>query len=126
MAGQVTLRGCELGSEYGAAFQAGPGANVTMQDCTVRGAQFGLLLEGSSGTVERCTVEQIGSDGIILSLGADPVVSDTVVTGCGNRGIYIYQYGQPTIDCEVRQTGDAGIAVAQRSTPKIRRSSIQD
>ena len=127
VAGQVTLRGCELGSEYGAAFQAGPGANVTMEDCTVRGAQFGLLLEGSSGTVERCTVEQIGSDGIILSLGADAVVSDTVVTGCGNRGIYIYQYGKPTIvNCEVRRTGQEGISVAQGSNPKIRSTSVAE
>jgi parallel beta-helix repeat protein len=125
--GQVTLRGCELGSEYGAAFQAGSGASVALEDCTVRGAQFGLLLEGSSGTVQRCTIEQIGSDGIILSLGADTVVTDTVVTDCGNRGIYIYQYGKPTIaNCEVRRTGQEGISVAQGSNPTIRSTSVTE
>ncbi|GAA3230588.1 right-handed parallel beta-helix repeat-containing protein [Dactylosporangium siamense] len=125
--GQVTLRGCELGSEYGAAFQAGSGATIALEDCTVRSAQFGLLLEGTGGTVQRCTIEQIGSDGIIFSLGADTTVSDTVVSDCGNRGIYIYQYGKPTIvNCEVRRTGQEGISVAQGSSPTIRSTAVAE
>ncbi|MBT8225044.1 MAG: AAA family ATPase, partial [Dactylosporangium sp.] len=119
--GQLRMRGCEAGSEYGAAVHAAAGATVALESCRIKDAQSGLSLEACTGTVERCTVETIGSDGIVVSLGADPVITDTVITDCGNRGIYVYQYGKPTIaSCEVRQTGGEGISVAHQSNPTVR------
>jgi parallel beta-helix repeat protein len=126
-AGQVTLRNCELTSEYGAGVQAGSGVKIALEDCRIHGSQYGLLLEGAGGTVQRCTVEKIGSDGLIFSLGADVAVTDTVVSDCGNRGIYVYQYAKPNISgCEVLRTGQEGISIAQGSSPTIKSTTVNE
>lgn len=125
--GELRAKNCEISAEYGVAVQVGQGARLALEAIRLTGSQYGLSLEGCSGTVKGCTVEKIGGDGIIVSLGADPVITDTTVRDCGNRGIYIYQYGKPVIaNCEVIGTHGIGVAVAHGSSPTIRSTAVRD
>ncbi|MEV0284012.1 right-handed parallel beta-helix repeat-containing protein [Kribbella sp. NPDC050820] len=49
------------------------------------------------------------------------------VSGCGGRGVYIYQYSRPELtDLEIAHTGAEGIGVAHGRTPVIRRVTVHD
>ncbi|HEX2416784.1 MAG TPA: right-handed parallel beta-helix repeat-containing protein, partial [Micromonosporaceae bacterium] len=89
--------------------------------------RYGVVVEDSSGTIEACQITEIAEDGIIVRMGADPVISSTTISACGYRGLYVYQYGKPTIEgCDISQTGGVGIGVAHHSTPTIRRCWVHD
>jgi hypothetical protein len=89
--------------------------------------RYGIVVEDSSGTIEACEITDVAEDGIIVRMGADPVISSTTVSACGYRGLYVYQYGKPTIEgCDISQTGGVGIGVAHNSSPMIRRCWVHD
>ncbi|HEY2793595.1 MAG TPA: right-handed parallel beta-helix repeat-containing protein [Micromonosporaceae bacterium] len=125
--GNLQMRQCTLTAKYGAGLSASDNATIQVTDVTVTDSQFGVLVEDSGGSIERCQIRDIDEDGIIVRLGADPAIRDTTITNCAYRGIYIYQAGRPTVDhCEVAGSGDAGISIAHQSAPTIRNCSVRD
>jgi hypothetical protein len=125
--GRLQLRKCELSAGYGAGLQATDGAAVDATEVRVVRGQHGFVFSDASGTVESCEIRDITDDGIIVRLGADPIIRGTTVADCGYRGVYVYQSGRPTIErCDISGTGDAGILVAQRSSPKIVQTWVHD
>ncbi|MEU5553770.1 MULTISPECIES: right-handed parallel beta-helix repeat-containing protein [unclassified Micromonospora] len=124
---KLTLTGCELSAGFGAAVQIAGRSEFNLARCRVTGGRYGLVVEDSEGSVEGCEFTDLAEDGIIVRIGAAPTIRTTTVARCGNRGIYIYQYGKPTIEaCEISQTGQAGIAVVHQSAPVLRRCRIRD
>ncbi|WP_229073864.1 right-handed parallel beta-helix repeat-containing protein [Actinoplanes sp. DH11] len=118
--GRLTLRRCELTAGYGAGVQATGGATVEASGTRVVRAQHGFVFSDAGGTVDSCEVRGVSDDGVIVRLGADPVLRGTTVADCGYRGIYVYQAGRPVIErCEVSGTGGAGIVAAHGSAPRI-------
>jgi hypothetical protein len=125
--GRLQLRNCELSADYGAGVQATDGATVDATQVRVLRGQHGFIFSDAGGTVESCEVRDVTDDGIIVRLGADPIIRGTTVAGCGHRGVYVYQSGRPTIErCDISGTGDAGILVAHRSSPKIVQTWVHD
>lgn len=126
--GDVTVRGLILkAADYPAAVSVSDGATVEATDLTVTGGQYGIVLEDAGGTLDKCEVRDITDDGIIVRLGADPVIRNSTVAGCGYRGVYIYQAGRPTIErCDISAAGDAGISIAHRSSPTITATWVHD
>ena len=119
-AAQLSLDDCEVGAEDHAGVWAGDGTRLTAQRVKALGGQTGFVIEDAAGLVAECEVRDSTGDGIIVRLGADPVLRDTVVAGCGGRGVYVYQGGRPTIErCEVSGAGGVGIAVAHQSAPAV-------
>jgi hypothetical protein len=95
--------------------------------CAIAGAEQGVVIESASGRLEDTTIEDVTGDGIVVGMGADPVIRNCVVTGCGQRGMYVYQYARPVIEgCEISRTGNEGIAVAHHSAPVLRRCVVRD
>ncbi|HEY2673149.1 MAG TPA: right-handed parallel beta-helix repeat-containing protein [Rugosimonospora sp.] len=122
----LALSGCDLAARFGPGVDV-TGGRVDLRKCTITGAQYGIVIEDAPGTIDDCHISDVAEDGIIVRIGADPVITASTVRGCGRRGVYIYQFGRPTIEgCEVSQAGDAGIAVAHQSSPTIRRCWIHD
>jgi hypothetical protein len=102
-------------------------ADFTITDSTISGAQQGIVVEDSSGSVTRTNVSDIGDDGIIIRLGAETTFRDCRITGCGQRGLYVYQFGKPTLEsCEITGTGQEGVAIAHQSMPILTRCHIHD
>ncbi|MEU4603376.1 right-handed parallel beta-helix repeat-containing protein [Kribbella sp. NPDC023972] len=101
--------------------------SFTIDRCTVTGAETGIVVEGAGGRILDTGVREISGDGIVVALGADPVIRNSTVSGCGRRGVYIYQYSRPELtDTEISHTGTEGIGVAHGSTPVIRRVTVHD
>jgi len=124
--GQLSMANCRVSAEYGPGVRAADRASVAIADCTISGAQQGLIIEDAGGTVTDTTVEGVHDDGVVVRLGADPVLRNCTVTRCGHRGVYVYQSGRPTLeDCEISSTQGTGIAVAQRSAPVLRRCQVR-
>jgi hypothetical protein len=122
----LRMERCTASSRSGAGISI-TGGRCDLRKCTVDGALYGVLVEDADGTISDCTIRNVAEDGLIARIGAAPVVRATTITGCGNRGIYIYQFGKPTIEaCEVSNTGGPGIAVVYRCSPTLRRCKIHD
>ncbi|GLY27985.1 right-handed parallel beta-helix repeat-containing protein [Kineosporia sp. NBRC 101731] len=123
---QVRVERCTLSSRQAAGVSIN-GGRVDLRKCTVENALFGLLIEDADGSVTDCTITDIAEDGVLVRIGAAPVIRATTVSGCGSRGIYVYQFARPTIEgCEISGTGGEGISVAYRSEPTLRRCKVHD
>jgi parallel beta-helix repeat protein len=126
-AGRLRMEGCEVSAGYGAVVSATNRAELVLLRSTLRGGQYGLVVEDAGGAVDECQIGDIAEDGVIVRMGANPVLTRVSVRGCGYRGVYVYQFGRPTLDdCDVSQTGDAGISVAHQSAPTLRRCRVED
>jgi Holliday junction resolvasome RuvABC ATP-dependent DNA helicase subunit len=126
-AGQLRLEKCEITAGYGAGVTVGDGIELTATDVRILGGQYGFVVEDAGGVIDKCEVRNVADDGIIVRLGANPIIRNSTVAGCGFRGVYVYQAGRPTIErCDISGTGDAGISVAHQSSPTIVESWIHD
>lgn len=124
---KLQMTGCELSAGFGPAISVADRSEFTLTRCRVNGARYGLVVEDSDGTVEGCEFSDLSEDGIIIRIGAAPTIRTSTITRCGNRGIYVYQYGRPTIEaCDISQTGHAGVAVVHQCAPVLRRCRIRD
>jgi parallel beta-helix repeat protein len=124
---RVELEKCTISGGYGPAVLLTDRTELTINDCTISGAQQGIVIEDSAGSVTKTTVNDIGDDGVIIRLGAEITFRDCRITNCGHRGLYVYQSGKPTLEaCEISGTGAEGIAVAHQSMPILSRCHIHD
>jgi hypothetical protein len=125
--GKMKITDCAVTAGYAVAVDVADGADLELRTTKITGGQNGLVLEASDGLVDRCEIRDIADDGIILRLGARVTVRDSTVAGCGFRGIYMYQAGNSSIErCDISQTGDAGIAVADQTSPVITACWVHD
>jgi hypothetical protein len=123
---ELTLVDCQTVTDQGTGVSLLRG-RADLSRCTIGGGRYGLVIEAASGIVADCTVSDVAEDGVMVRIGADPVIRGCVIRGCGRRGIYVYQFARPTVaDCEVSRTGEAGIAVVHQSSPVLRRVRVHD
>ncbi|MFG1920464.1 right-handed parallel beta-helix repeat-containing protein [Cryptosporangium sp. NPDC048952] len=124
--GRLRLDRCRISAGFGPGVRASDRVELTMNDCTVSGAQQGLLIEDAGGTITATTFEDIADDGVVVRLGADPVLRDCTIVRCGYRGVYVYESGRPTLEgCSVSETRGTGVAVTQGSAPVLRRCTVR-
>ncbi|ANN19465.1 ATPase [Amycolatopsis orientalis] len=124
---ELTVQRCTVSGGRGPAIVIRGTTAFTVTGCVISAAEQGILVDGSPGRIEDTTVEDVLGDGITLGQGADPVVADCTVTGCGLRGFYVYQYARPVIEgCVVSHTGYEGIAVAHHGAPVLKRCTVTD
>jgi hypothetical protein len=123
----LTVQNCTVTGRTRPAISVHASTTFSVDRCTVSGAETGIVIEGAGGQIHDTTVRDISGDGIVVALGADPLIRGCTISGCGRRGAYIYQYSRPElVDLDVSWTGTEGIAVAHGSMPVIRRASVHD
>lgn len=123
----VVIDGCALSAPFGPGIRVNDRSRATITDCTVTGSHQGLVIEDSTGTVDRLAVRDTAEDGIVIRLGADPVLRSCSVIGSGHRGVYVYQSGRPTFEgCEIATTVSDGISIAQDSVASLIRVHVHD
>ncbi|GAA4698711.1 right-handed parallel beta-helix repeat-containing protein [Phytohabitans rumicis] len=124
---ELTVERCTISAQRGAALSVRGCRRFAVSRCTVRDAAAGIVVENSSGTVEDTSITDVAGDGVVVGLGADPQIRNCTISGCGQRGMYIYQYARPVVEgCEILRTAGEGIAVAQHSRPLVRRTRVRD
>ncbi|BCJ32417.1 right-handed parallel beta-helix repeat-containing protein [Actinocatenispora sera] len=125
--GRLKLEKCTLQAGYAPAVSVTNRTHLEAADTKVTGGQYGFVVEDAGGLLDKCEITNVADDGIIVRLGADPTIRNSTITGCGFRGVYVYQSGRPTIErCDISQTADAGISVAHGSSPTIDGCWIHD
>ncbi|TQS43831.1 right-handed parallel beta-helix repeat-containing protein [Cryptosporangium phraense] len=125
--GALSLDRCTIEAGYGPGVRASDRVRLSVSRCTIRKAQQGLLIEDAGGTITDTTIEDVSDDGVVVRLGADPVLRDCTIVRCGYRGVYVYESGRPTFEgCDVSETREAGVAIAQGSAPTLRRCFVHD
>ncbi|ONI67131.1 ATPase [Kribbella sp. ALI-6-A] len=123
----LTLEQCEVRGRTRPAISLHASTAFTLDRCTITGAETGIVVEGAGGQILDTTVRDVSGDGMVVALGSDPLIRGCTVSGCGGRGIYVYQYSRPELtDTAVSRTGADGIAVAHGSAPAIRRVTVED
>jgi parallel beta-helix repeat protein len=126
-AGRAKVIDCTVVAGYGAAVEITGGATVELRNTKISGAQYGVIVDDSDGVLDRCEIRDITDDGVILRLGTRATIRHSTVSGCGFRGIYMYQAGNSTIErCEIERTGHTGIAIADQSSPTITDCWVHD
>jgi parallel beta-helix repeat protein len=126
-AASLRINKCTLRAGYGAALNVTDGSVLNGADIKITGGQVGVVFDDAGGTLDKCDINGIVDDGIIVRVGANPTIRNSTIANCGFRGIYVYQAGKPTLErCEVSQTADAGISVAAQSVPAILSCWIHD
>ncbi|WP_143532454.1 right-handed parallel beta-helix repeat-containing protein [Saccharothrix sp. ALI-22-I] len=124
---EFTAERCAVSDAAGTAIGVRGSRRFLLNRCKVSGAHQGIVVENSSGRIETTTVEGVSGDGIVIARGADPEITNSTVSDCGHRGVYVYQYGKPVIEgCELTRLGGDGVAVADRGSPVIRRTTVCD
>ncbi|WP_326549384.1 right-handed parallel beta-helix repeat-containing protein [Micromonospora sp. NBC_01813] len=124
---ELTAERCTIGAQQGAALSVRGSPRFTVSRCTIRDAVTGIVVENSSGCVEDTTVRDVAGDGLVVGLGADPQIRNCTIAGCGQRGVYVYQYARPVISgCEISRAGGEGVAVEQHARPVVRRTRVRD
>ncbi len=122
----VDMDKCEVHGGTGAGIKAVQGSQLTIKRSKFVGGANALVFDDSGGVVTDTEISDTTDDGVIVRVGANPQLRNSIITGCGYRGIYVYQSGRPVIDgCDVAQTGSAGISVVH-SAATIRRCTIHD
>ncbi|MEC3979286.1 right-handed parallel beta-helix repeat-containing protein [Amycolatopsis sp. H20-H5] len=124
---ELTVERCTVTSRLGPAIGIRGSRRFLISGCTLSGAEQGVTVESSSGRIESTSITDVGGDGVVAGLGADPSIVDCVIAGCGQRGIYVYQYARPVIEgCDISRTAREGIAVVHQSVPRIRHTTVHD
>ena len=124
---KLTVDKCKIEAGYGAGIKASDRSEVNIRATTITGAQQGLVIEDSGGTVDSATITDSADDAIVLRLGADAVLRDCIVIRAGHRGVYAYQSAKPTLEgCDISGTGEAGISIAQGSSAILTRCNVHD
>jgi len=92
------------GFGYGLAFSVGIPANVLVSRVSVAGCLYGsiYLNNGNSTLVESCTVQTVGSVGIVASTIKQSTARDCAITGI---------IGDQVADCRGESTGSGGYGV---------------
>ncbi|WBQ08417.1 right-handed parallel beta-helix repeat-containing protein [Kribbella sp. CA-293567] len=123
----LTVEQCTVSSRTRPAVSVHASSTFSVDRCTVKGAETGIVVEGASGRIIDTVVTEITGDGIVVALGSDPLIRGCTIGVCGGRGVYVYQYSRPEVtDTQISSTGAEGVAVAHGSTPTIRRVTVHD
>lgn len=124
---QVTIANCTVHAGSGTGVLVADESTLKLTDATVSGCSYGVIVEESDAAVHNTTVTEIDEDAMILRLGAQADLANCTLTECGFRGLYLYQAGRSSITrCEIGNTADAGIVVADQTSPLINDCWIHD
>ncbi|MFB9924370.1 right-handed parallel beta-helix repeat-containing protein [Amycolatopsis halotolerans] len=124
---ELVVRRCLITGGRGPAVRIEGTAGFELTGCSLEAVEQGVVIEGSPGRLVDTVIEEVTGDGVVIGMGAAPVLRGCTVTGCGLRGVYVYQYSRPVLEnCAISRTGSDGIAVAQHSSPLLRQCTVRD
>ncbi|MFE3170386.1 right-handed parallel beta-helix repeat-containing protein [Amycolatopsis sp. NPDC059090] len=124
---ELVVRRCLITGGRGPAVRIEGMAAFELTGCSLKAVEQGVVIEGSPGRLVDTVIEEVTGDGVVIGMGAAPVLRGCTVTDCGLRGVYVYQYSRPVLEnCVISRTGSDGIAVAQHSAPVLRQCTVRD
>ncbi|WP_228389502.1 AAA family ATPase [Cumulibacter manganitolerans] len=118
--GALRVESAALSASTGNALRVVDGATVTGRGLTIADSQVGVLFEDAEGEITDSVIRDIGDDGVVIRIGATPVLRSCTIENAGGRGIYVYESAKPTIEgCEIVGARGEGISIAQGAAPTL-------
>ncbi|MFE2723797.1 right-handed parallel beta-helix repeat-containing protein [Kitasatospora sp. NPDC059327] len=127
--GQAAVQDCEVvGSSWTALLTRGDGT-LAMRGCRVTNPAGAGIVETSSGTsvIEDCVIEHLGSSAVVIGERANPLLRNCVLRDARGNGICANGDARGTFEgCEISVTDKPGIALEERSTTRLVRTTVRD
>ncbi|MFF2702442.1 right-handed parallel beta-helix repeat-containing protein [Streptomyces cyaneofuscatus] len=127
--GQAALDGCEIVGAAWTAMLAGGTGSLALRDCRVSNPQgAGIVVTSTTPTtVESCTLEHLGTSGIVLAEQGEARVRDCTVRGARGNGLLANGETRGTVeDCDISSTDKPSIALEGDSAVSVVRTVVHD
>ncbi|MFJ4961833.1 right-handed parallel beta-helix repeat-containing protein [Streptomyces sp. NPDC088729] len=127
--GQAAFDGCEIVGAAWTAMLAGGTGSLALRDCRVSNPQgAGIVVTSTTPTtVESCTLEHLGTSGIVLAEQGEARVRDCTVRGARGNGVLANGESRGTVeDCDISSTDKPSIALEENSAVSVVRTVVHD
>ncbi|MEU2294255.1 right-handed parallel beta-helix repeat-containing protein [Streptomyces bacillaris] len=127
--GQAAFDGCEIVGAAWTAMLAGGTGSLALRNCRVSNPQgAGIVVTSTTPTtVESCTLEHLGTSGIVLAEQGEARVRDCTVRGARGNGLLANGETRGTIeDCDISSTDKPSIALEENSAVSVVRTVVHD
>ncbi|MFF3998013.1 right-handed parallel beta-helix repeat-containing protein [Streptomyces cyaneofuscatus] len=127
--GQAAFDGCEIVGAAWTAMLAGGTGSLALRDCRVSNPQgAGVVVTSTTPTtVESCTLEHLGTSGIVLAEQGEARIRDCTVRGARGNGLLANGETRGTVeDCDISSTDKPSIALEENSALSVVRTVVHD
>ncbi|MEU3977754.1 right-handed parallel beta-helix repeat-containing protein [Streptomyces bacillaris] len=127
--GQAAFDGCEIVGAAWTAMLAGGTGSLALRNCRVSNPQgAGIVVTSTTPTtVESCTLEHLGTSGIVLAEQGEARVRDCTVRGARGNGLLANGETRGTVeDCDISSTDKPSIALEENSAVSVVRTVVHD
>ncbi|MFE7370866.1 right-handed parallel beta-helix repeat-containing protein [Streptomyces anulatus] len=127
--GQAAFDGCEIVGAAWTAMLAGGTGSLALRDCRVSNPQgAGVVVTSTTPTtVESCTLEHLGTSGIVLAEQGEARVRDCTVRGARGNGLLANGETRGTVeDCDISSTDKPSIALEENAAVSVVRTVVHD
>ncbi|MFE9011634.1 right-handed parallel beta-helix repeat-containing protein [Streptomyces cyaneofuscatus] len=127
--GQAAFDGCEIVGAAWTAMLAGGTGSLALRDCRVSNPQgAGIVVTSTTPTtVESCTLEHLGTSGIVLAEQGEARIRDCTVRGARGNGLLANGETRGTVeDCDISSTDKPSIALEENSALSVVRTVVHD
>ncbi|GAB2938668.1 MULTISPECIES: right-handed parallel beta-helix repeat-containing protein [unclassified Streptomyces] len=127
--GQAAFDGCEIVGAAWTAMLAGGTGSLALRDCRVSNPQgAGIVVTSTTPTtVESCTLEHLGTSGVVLAEQGEARVRDCTVRGARGNGLLANGETRGTVeDCDISSTDKPSIALEGDSAVSVVRTVVHD
>ncbi|MGW5067700.1 right-handed parallel beta-helix repeat-containing protein [Streptomyces cyaneofuscatus] len=127
--GQAAFDGCEIVGAAWTTMLAGGTGSLALRDCRVSNPQgAGVVVTSTTPTtVESCTLEHLGTSGIVLAEQGEARIRDCTVRGARGNGLLANGETRGTVeDCDISSTDKPSIALEENSALSVVRTVVHD
>ncbi|MFI2782375.1 right-handed parallel beta-helix repeat-containing protein [Streptomyces sp. ALB3] len=127
--GQAAFDGCEIVGAAWTAMLAGGTGSLALRDCRVSNPQgAGIVVTSTTPTtVESCTLEHLGTSGLVLAEQGEARVRDCTVRDARGNGLLANGETRGSVeDCDISSTDKPSIALEQDCAVSVIRTVVHD
>ena len=128
--GSLTLDQCAVEATARAAIEVrGTSAAVLMRGGQVRNAAgLGVVItDGATGTFERTVIQNVGSDGVTISAGADPAFRECTISDVQGIGLTTADNARGVVQgCEITRVSGPAVALQESCSTRMSSAWIHD
>ena len=122
------MEGCDISGTDKPAIALEGHSSTRVLRCAVHHTSVGLLVTSMSRPeIEETSFESIAQSGIVISGGADPVLSGCVTRRTGTSGLLVLDRSRGTLaGCSFHGSTEAAVRVVEGSAPLLRDTVVSD
>ena len=123
-----TVEGCDISGTDKPAIALEGHSSTRVLRCAVHHTSVGLLVTSMSRPeIEETSFESIAQSGIVISGGADPVLSGCVTRRTKTSGLLVLDRSRGTLEgCSFHGSTEAAVRVVEGSAPLLRDTVVSD